>query len=917
MPVPNPYTAAAVVTFALSAASVPARAQQPPCPDTTARATGEVLDPTGAAIPNATVTLDATTLHTGRDGRFSTACLPAGLHHATITADGFTSVILVLNPARPLTAHLKPFAETTVEATAETVGVSSDDVAGSKTLQASDLKQLADDPDEFARQLQILAASAGGAPGASSITVDGFQDSGTIPPKSAIAYIRVNPDLFSSEYETPPYEGGRVEIYTKPGQAKLHGALFTTQSTSSFNARDPFSTSKAAIGKQRYGFELSGPIRANKADFSAALEHREINNFAVVNALIPDSTGALSPILSNVPAPQSLWVGSARVGLLPTPKNNLTLSYSANVNGLQNLGVGGTTLAEAGFNSTQSSHAVRLSNLQTISANLLHETRLGYTWVYAADSPLSTTPSLQVAGAFTGGGSPVQATDTHQRDLEFDDDLLFSHGKHNLKAGVQLLDLALRDTLPTNFNGQYTFGGGSAPVLNGSAATSATTIISGAEQYRRTLLSLPGGAPTTFAITTGTPVVKVNQLRVALFVQDQWKLAPRLNLALGLRWAMQSAPETIGNAGPRLGLSWSPDRKQKFVIHVRSGLFFDAIRTPRILEDRRLDGLHQRQLLTYSPAFNGTQPATGGSATITTLRLPFSGPSQDPSLQSHLGLEYEAPHHFHLQANLYYARGWNQLRSENVNAPLPTATGLASPTGPRPGTPNTNLDAFLQNAYTKGNVMFFGLDQHSLKHVQLFVGYVRLDLRSDTDDGSTFPQSTYSEAGEFARMSKIATHQIFSFSNFTLPEKLNLSVQFNAASGLPYNITSGFDANGDGNFNDRPSFATSADHLSQTVYNTRFGSLVAVGTGTGTPLNRNAGTLPWNVHLDTNLSRSFALHHKPNTEGQTLALNLRSTNLLNHTNVTAVGSVLGSPFFAIPYAADPGRRVEIGLRWAF
>jgi hypothetical protein len=44
---------------------------------------------------------------------------------------------------------------------------------------------------------------------------------------------------------------------------------------------------------------------------------------------------------------------------------------------------------------------------------------------------------------------------------------------------------------------------------------------------------------------------------------------------------------------------------------------------------------------------------------------------------------------------------------------------------------------------------------------------------------------------------------------------------------------------------------------------------------------------------------------------------VRSSNLLNHTNVTAEGGVLGSPLFLVPYAADSGRRVEGGLRYNF
>ena len=37
---------------------------------------------------------------------------------------------------------------------------------------------------------------------------------------------------------------------------------------------------------------------------------------------------------------------------------------------------------------------------------------------------------------------------------------------------------------------------------------------------------------------------------------------------------------------------------------------------------------------------------------------------------------------------------------------------------------------------------------------------------------------------------------------------------------------------------------------------------------------------------------------------------MRASNLPNHLNVTAVGGVLGSPLFGVPYAADNGRRVE-------
>ena len=50
---------------------------------------------------------------------------------------------------------------------------------------------------------------------------------------------------------------------------------------------------------------------------------------------------------------------------------------------------------------------------------------------------------------------------------------------------------------------------------------------------------------------------------------------------------------------------------------------------------------------------------------------------------------------------------------------------------------------------------------------------------------------------------------------------------------------------------------------------------------------------------------------------QTLTLNIRSSNVLNHLNVTNVGGVLGSPLFGVANAADNGRRIEAGARYSF
>src|ERR1700691_3816318 len=307
---------------------------------------GTVLDPSGAAVVGAAVHLQAATQQdttTGPHGSFVLHCVGNEPYQITVDANGFAESQVNGRGFASITVQLRIADVHTEVEVGENNGVSvdTDHGAGTHTLTAQDLQGMADDPDDFKRQLQVLAASSGGAPGQAIITVDGFQNSSSLPPKSSIASIRVNPDMFSSEYDRPPYQGGRVEIFTKPGRDSLHGALFFTDSESGLNATDPFAVSATPAGKRRYGFELGGPIRRQKSDFFLALERRDINEFNVVNAVVLNSQGEETSLIENVPAPQRLWIGSVRTDWQLTPKNMLAATYSANVNDSDNVGSGG------------------------------------------------------------------------------------------------------------------------------------------------------------------------------------------------------------------------------------------------------------------------------------------------------------------------------------------------------------------------------------------------------------------------------------------------------------------------------------------------------------------------------------------------------------------------------------------------
>jgi hypothetical protein len=896
---------------------------------------GFVHDSTAAAIPGASIQLDSSVPVFGdSSGRFRIACVPAGHHTLHISFSGFATLTLPISSphAADLSITLQPEeVQTTVD-----VGNNDDDPAASnsptssgpsQTISGQRLQSLADDPDDLLRELQQMAAAAGGNPSSAALSIDGFQsgdNNGTLPPKSSIAYIKVNPDLFSSEYRNPPFGGGQIEVYTKPGQPTYHGALFATNSSPWMNARDPFSVSRASIGKQRYGFELTGPIRKRGSDFILNLEHRSIDNFAAVNAIAIDAAGNQTPILQNVPAPQRLWIGMAKVDWQLDPKNTFITSFSAWHKHQENVGAGGTTLAEAAYDSEAYDHNLHLTDVTTISPKLMHEARLGIEFDGKDQTPNSLDPQLQVAGAFTSGGSTGGALHDHEVDAEFDDDAILSLSKHLLKFGSQFEYLRERLRYFNNFNGTWLFGGGTAPVLDANNnPTAQTQTITGVEQYVRALNGWAGGAPTEYSNAAGNPTINMTQYREALFFQDDWKILPNLHFAWGLRYYTQNKPVVHNNFNPRFGLAWSPDKKSTWTLHAHAGLFSGRFTAHSYAQVLNMDGTQRITSLVYTPpcsgGFNpGTCNAFASATPVESIR------TIQPHLPNlfygieNLGFSHTIAKSWSVSADYYIAQMWHYTRSENINAPTND-----QPLGPRPLAPNVNILQWQDSGRGYGNVIFMGVNNQSLKHIQFFLGSVRVHVIDDTNDDPNFtPQRTGSNVGEYAFRNGNPLWNVFGNTTVKLPWALQLSGNFNASGGSTYNITTGFDNNGDGNFNDRPFYsATGTPVCSVTVtahcaYATQWGLLST--TGTGGTLQRNAGTMPWTFYLDTNLQRTFKLTRNPKADHpQALTANIRSSNALNHLNVTAVGGVLGSPLFGQPYSGDNGRRVEGGLRYSF
>ena len=201
--------------------------------NTTGALRGEVADPSGAAIPGASVIMTPAAgspivVKSDAQGNYEFKNLVSGKYILTVAATGFTlyendNVLVADQPLR-LNVKLEIEVETQkvqVSDTAPTVDVNPNNNAGAIVISGKELEALPDDPDELQSDLEALAGPAAG-PNGGQMYIDGFT-AGQLPPKSSIREIRINQNPFSSEYDKLGY--GRIEIFTKPGTSSMDRLL--------------------------------------------------------------------------------------------------------------------------------------------------------------------------------------------------------------------------------------------------------------------------------------------------------------------------------------------------------------------------------------------------------------------------------------------------------------------------------------------------------------------------------------------------------------------------------------------------------------------------------------------------------------------------------------------------------------------
>jgi len=172
---------------------------------------GSIVDPTGAVIPDAAITLKNSSglIVTGKSGglgEYDFRNLAAGKYTISVTANGFVPATQEINVAAgqltktDITLKVLVKEESIeVQSDAAKVSTASDSNSSAVVISGKDLDALSDDPDELQSELQALAGPSAG-PNGGQIYIDGFTG-GQLPPKSSIREIRINQNPFSAQYD--------------------------------------------------------------------------------------------------------------------------------------------------------------------------------------------------------------------------------------------------------------------------------------------------------------------------------------------------------------------------------------------------------------------------------------------------------------------------------------------------------------------------------------------------------------------------------------------------------------------------------------------------------------------------------------------------------------------------------------------
>ena len=830
---------------------------------------GVVLDPSGAAIPGAAVSLRPSAtpapieIKTDSTGSFRFDRVPAGRYVVEVNADGFRGAHIEAVVAGRRTPSLRIVLPILVQAENVTVAVGdnvplvSTDAQGNQNTNTIDRNALdrmpVFDQDYITAMSRFLDDNAIGTNGV-SLVVNGIEANGPGVTASAVQEVRINNNPYSARFSRPGR--ARLEIITKGGTPQYHGSVNFLFRDSVFDASNAFALVKPPERRQYYEGSVMGPIGHSKRTSFLLSVDQDLNDQQAIVA--PDAIAAaeilgLGSISQSVPNPTHHFFGSGRVFHDLANGDQFWIGYSYEHRSSENQNVGGTTLPSAATDTHFLEHEINVSHLHQFSPHWLNQVRFLVGHYDNSVHSVNSDAQVAISGLLTAGGAQA---DSRRTEYHFDgtDFATYANGKHQLSFGIDIPDISRRGLDDfTDRAGTYTFASGA---------------------------DYSGGAPSTYLLQTGQGHVAFLEKVLCGFFEDNIRLKPTFSLYLGVRYYWQNYfHDDANNFAPRVGFAYAPGVKSKTVIRGGAGIFYDRTGPSPIGDLLHFNGVNLLRFLVDSPAHYPVQSSDldGVPTSIVTLDLRTHIPY---TLQYSIGIERQVTAKSTFSAVYIGNRGIGVFRSIDANAPVP-----GNLVRPDPGLGQVREMQSL--GYLKGNALELTFRGKLNKYFSGQVQYTLSRTDNNTSGITWFPANSYDAAADWGRSDNDRLNKFDLLASTQAIKFFTLGVALSLYAGKPVNITTGGDDNHDGILTDRP-----------------------IGT------DRNTMAGPGLIDLDVNLSHDFVLS-KTKKEAKVLSLSLNSFNVLNHPNYVTYIGALSSPLFGQPVAAQPPRRMQIDVTFKF
>jgi Carboxypeptidase regulatory-like domain len=735
-------------------------------------------------------------------------------------------------------------------------------------LTPEQIAALPDDPDELEEALNQLAG-----PGA-TMRVNGFRG-GRLPPKSQIQSIRFRRNFYAADSHEPGFHA--VDITTKPGSQRWQTSFDIAFRDESLNSRNAYAPEKGDESQQRGLISIEGPIWKNRTSLAITTDGLSSFDTKTINAALPD--GNFSDIVER---PTDRYNFGARVEHALSASHALRVEYQRGDTRQGNLGVGDYDLPERAYARQQESNVFRIADSGGFGKHLFNELRFQVGVRETANVPFLESTAVQVLNAFTTGGAEVRGG-RRARAIELADNLDLKAGRHAIRAGFLLEAARYRSDENRNASGSYTFS---------------------------SLDDFEASQPATYSRRVGDPLVEYSHYQFGWYFQDDIRARKDLTVSVGLRHEFQSHLDDRLNFAPRGGLLWSPFRDGKTTFRGGAGIFYDWLDATTYEQTLRVDGVRQQDVVITDPAYPNLVPGVGTPLPGGRIQL-GRDLEMPPLLQTSAGIERRFGAGATLFVTYLRTRGWDSFRGRNLNAP--------GPNGVRPDPTLGNVTSIVSTAKRSEQLVSVNFNFSKPEpRIMLAANYTLGSFKNEADTPLSLPADNLAPGSDWGPSPSDVRHRLTGLVNVPIWRRLRLGAAFRASSAPPYNITTGFDDNGDTVFTDRPERVgrNSARATGQFDMSARLSWSFGIGQRA---VDTAAGPRIQIVRVGPDDLPAGGPMMNDGAGGQRVRVELfaSASNLLNTTNPINFSGVQTSPFFGEPTAALPARRVELGVRFAF